>query len=67
MRALARELHSTPPAGLSSLDHDQLQELAKSVADARHRQAAALAAAAEKSLGHIPWILRGPVRKVFGA
>ena len=40
--------------------------LADSVQAARRRQAAELAAAGEQALGHVPRLLRGPIRKIVG-
>ena len=49
------------------LSDDELGNLAEAIGDARHRQAAELHAAGEKAFGHIPRLLRGPIRKVMGA
>ena len=66
-RALKRQLGTKPPAGLAALSGDELDDLARAVRDARHRQAAELQAAGEKAFGHISRLLRGPIRKVMGA
>ncbi len=65
--ALGQELRAQPPAGLGALSHDDLGDLTEALRDARHHQAAELQAAGEKALGHIPRLLRGPIRKVMGA
>lgn len=67
LRALEQQLGGKAPAGLSALSGDELDDLADAVRDARHRQAAELQAAGEKAFGHIPRLLRGPIRKVMGA
>ena len=59
-------MRDTPPASLSALSADQLRDLRDAVRDARHRQAAELAAAGEQALSHIPKLLRIPIRKVLG-
>ncbi len=64
--ALAAELRATPPRGMAQLSPPQLEHLAGAVADARRRQRAELATASEQALSHIPGLLRGPVRRVFG-
>jgi hypothetical protein len=64
--ALTRELRAPLPASVSSLDEAALTDLTAAVRDARHRQAAALAQASEKALGHIPRVLRIPLRKALG-
>ncbi len=66
LKELAAELRDTPPASLSALSADQLRHLTGAVRDARHRQAAELAAAGDRALSHIPKLLRIPVRKVLG-
>jgi hypothetical protein len=67
LRELGKQLHATPPAGLSDLSDDELDDLVEAVTDARHQQAAELHAAGEKAFAHIPRLLRGPIRKVMGA
>jgi hypothetical protein len=66
LEGLEAELGDSLPAGLSALSDEQLGDLAQAVKDARRRQAAALAAAGERALEHIPRLLRGPVRRVVG-
>jgi hypothetical protein len=65
-QALRALLGEAVPGGLDQLNDAQLQDLADAVKDARHRQAAALAQAGERALGHIPRLLRGPIRRVVG-
>lgn len=66
MSELARELRANPPAGLGSLDAEQLLDLAQSVRAARQRQAAQLQAAGENALRFIPRPLRGALRRAAG-
>ncbi len=66
LEALESQLRAKPPEGLSSLTGEELEDLAGAVRKARHRQAAELQAAGEKAFGHIPRLLRGPIRKVMG-
>lgn len=54
-------------SALARLDDSELRDLSAAVADARRRQAQALAAAGERALSLIPRLLRGPVRKIVGA
>lgn len=67
LKALGAQLGATPPAALAALTEDQLADLSNSIRDARRRQAAELHAASEKAFGHIPRLLRGPIRKIVGA
>jgi hypothetical protein len=66
LRALAEQLGTAPPEGLKGLTDTQLSDLAGAVREARHRQAAELAAASDQALRHIPKLLRTPLRKVLG-
>lgn len=66
LATLATELRGPVPAGLRRLSPGEIEHLAAAIAEARHRQAAAIAAAAEQGLRFVPRLLRGPVRKVLG-
>jgi len=63
--AIEREVAARPPAALGRLTPEQRDDLAQAIRDAKHRQAAALAAAGEQALGLIPRILHGPIRRLF--
>lgn len=65
-RAVTKQLGDQPPKGLGALSEEELRDLASAIAEARHRQAAALEQAGERALSRIPRLLRGPVRKVAG-
>lgn len=67
LRELRSQLRAKPPQALSSLSDEELEDLNDAIKDARHRQTAELQAAGEKATGHIPRLLRGPIRKVMGA
>lgn len=64
-RALRAELGAAPPKGLDALSEEQLADLTAAIHDARARDKAALARAMQDALGHIPRLLRGPVRKMI--
>ncbi len=64
--ALSAQLRGSAPAGLRELSEDELTDLAAALADARHRQAAALAQAGDRALAHIPRLLRGPIKRIVG-
>jgi hypothetical protein len=64
--ALRSQLGATPPESLRELTEDELRDLGAAVADARHRQAAALAQAGDRALSHIPRLLRGPIKRIAG-
>jgi hypothetical protein len=64
--ALGAQLGETAPAALRELSDDELRDLSAALADARHRQAAALAEAGDRALSHIPRLLRGPIKRIVG-
>jgi cytochrome c553 len=66
LSALREQLGAAMPDGLSELSDHELRHLAAAISEARHRQAQALAEAGERALGHIPRLLRGPVRRIVG-
>jgi hypothetical protein len=66
MRALEGQLRANPPSGLEALAPEELRDLADAIRTARRRQAQALNHAADQALGHIPRLLRGPIRKIMG-
>ena len=66
LKALEQQLGTAPPEGLTALTDEQVSDLALAIRDARHRQAAELAAAGDQAMRHIPKLLRAPVRKVLG-
>lgn len=63
--ALRAQLGGEIPDGLRKLDDAHLHDLAGTIADARHRQSATIAAAGERAMGMIPRLLRGPIRRVM--
>lgn len=64
--ALRAQLGDGIPEAVRALAEDDLRHLAEAMQDARRRQAQALAEAGERALGHIPRLLRGPVRRIVG-
>jgi hypothetical protein len=67
LRALEARLKAKPPASLKKLSDEELRDLVDAIDDVRHRQAAALQKAGDDAFRHIPWLLRGPIRKIMGA
>jgi hypothetical protein len=63
---LGSQLGGHAPEGLRKLEAEELRDLALALREARHRQAEALAVAGERALGHVPRLLRGPIRRVVG-
>jgi hypothetical protein len=66
LTALRAKLGDAAPDSLRSLSDAELKDLSAALADARHRQAAALAEAGDRALSHIPRLLRGPIKRIVG-
>ena len=65
MSPLADVLGADPPPALAALSELDQQRLAEVITAARARQAADLAASFEATLRHVPFPLRGVVRRVL--
>lgn len=63
--ALARELGGKHLPELAVLDAAETRALTQALQRARRRQQEHLQQAFEAALGHIPFLLRGPVRKIL--
>jgi hypothetical protein len=66
IQALEAQLQGPVPGALHDLEDRQLINLADAIREARHRQAAELAAAGDQAFKHIPRLLRVPIRKALG-
>jgi hypothetical protein len=62
---LAKELGGPPPQEIAVLKADEVGLLVDALRRARHHQNEHLRQALDKALGHLPLVLRGPVRKLF--
>jgi hypothetical protein len=65
MPELAELLGAEPPASVRALDPGAQAELTEIVADARQRQARALEDALTAAMRHVPFPVRGIVKKVL--
>jgi hypothetical protein len=65
MDALQEQLGATPPPGLSRLSAEEIGDLVEALQAAKQTQAVELRAAGEKAYAQIPWLLRGPIRKIM--
>lgn len=63
--SLGAELGASTPPFLDALDERELADLTNALAEARARQGEAVEEAIERALRHVPWVLRGTVRKVL--
>lgn len=63
--ALEAELGGQPPDGLTALDAAERRAFAGVLRDAKERQSRELEAAVEQSLGVVPRLLRGTIRKIL--
>jgi len=68
LRSVAAELGCRPGDlnFLSPLDEDDLGRLAADVNAARRAHHEHIVGSLEEALGHVPRVLRGPMRRVFG-
>lgn len=64
-RELTRELGGKHLPELAALDAAETQALTAALQSARRKQQQQLQQAFEAALGHIPMLLRGPVRKIL--
>ena len=62
---LADLLGAPPPASVAALPEEARADLAAVVADARRNQAAGLQQAFREALKHVPFPVRGVVKKVL--
>ena len=65
-QALRDLLGADPPGTVLALDAATRADLAEVIADARRQQARSLAEAFEATLKHVPFPVRGIVKKVLG-
>ena len=59
------ELGLADAAPLVELTPDQLAWLRDAARGARHREHAALEAAIDRAMEHVPWLLRGAVKRIL--
>jgi hypothetical protein len=62
---LAQELGGPPPQDIAVLKADEVAALVEALRQARRHQKDQLKQAMEKALGHLPLLLRAPVRKII--
>jgi hypothetical protein len=62
---LAALLGAEPPAGVAALPAEVRADLVSVIADARRHQAASLVEAFDAALRHVPFPVRGIVKKVL--
>jgi len=65
-RALEERLGGKVPPGIAGLAPEHLADLLEVIEEAGRRQTEELRAAAEKSFGHVPRLLRVPIRRIMG-
>lgn len=66
MREIEARLRAKLPPGVARLDPEHLRDLLACIDEARHGQAAELQEAGDKAFQHVPWLLRGPIRRIMG-
>jgi len=65
LAALSKELGGKSLPDLAALSPAEIESLTQSLRRARRTQQEQLLRAFESALGHIPMLLRGPVRKIL--
>ena len=65
VEALRKELAGKTPPDLGALAPGEIEALTAALRRARRNQQEQLKRASESALGHIPLLLRGPVRKIL--
>lgn len=65
LQAMRAQFGGPLPDGLNALSDDELTDLAAALGEARREQSCAVDAAIDDALGHVPWVMRGVVRKVL--
>lgn len=65
LTALRRELPSADLQGLGALKPADAERLARLIDQARQQQKTQLREALQASLEHVPFLLRGPVRRIL--
>jgi hypothetical protein len=64
LAALRRVLGAPPPPAVAALGAGELTRLCEAIEDAKGRQAQALTVALDEALLQVPWLLRGPVKRI---
>jgi hypothetical protein len=65
LRAVRAQFGEPLPDELDALSDDELADLAAALDEARQEQSVAVDAAIDQALGHLPWLLRRPVRLIL--
>jgi len=65
LAALSKELGGKPLPDLAALSTPEIESITESLRRARRAQEEQLKRAFDSALGHIPLLLRGPVRKIL--
>ena len=66
LKELSAELGSVAPEGLSALNDEELAELASCLRQAKRAQREQIRRAFDGALSHVPFLLRGPLKKMLG-
>ena len=62
--ALRQVLGAPPPEAVAALEAGELGRLCDAIEDARARHSEALSEALDEALLQVPWLLRGPVKRI---
>jgi hypothetical protein len=67
LKELSAELGGQAPAGLIELSNEELSQLSACIRQAKRTQKDRIRRAFDSALSHVPFLLRGPLRKMLGA
>jgi hypothetical protein len=67
LKELAVELGGKVPPELAALSTEELVQLTKLLRDAKRTQKQHIKRAFDSALSHVPFLLRGPLKKMLGA
>ena len=66
LQQLNAELGARAPAGLATLSDEELAQLATCIRQAKREQREQIRRAFDSALSHVPFLLRGPLKKMLG-
>ena len=66
LKDLTAELGAEAPAALAELSNEELAQLAACIRQAKRAQKEQIRRAFDSALSHVPFLLRGPLKKMLG-
>ena len=66
LKVLGAELGAEAPAALAELSNEELAQLVACIREAKRAQKDQIRRAFDNALSHVPFLLRGPLKKMLG-